>query len=275
MKKIIFLLTSLYVLTACHEDYKDWIMPASSQPQSDLKIDAQVAAAEPVDMTQTLGDSVQLFKPMTQTAESAETYKPMLCNGDKSQKISITCDNKGKVSTTDLRNAVMRLYGRSPKTHNVPIVVEVYKDFQGHGFKLLRDTHISITLPRPVIEKAYYYIGTLNGWSTTDKTYALTNGGKDPYLNPIFTVLLPVAKNDKGENVENWFKIAPASAYAAQDFWAGQIIGAETNGDGKAKGFFVTAAQAQAWCLPAKAGAKHIRLTFDMMEGSWDFSYVD
>ena len=58
-------------------------------------------------------------------------------------------------------------------------------------------------------ETAYYFVGWLNDWSTTDQTYPLT-----PLSDGLtWEITLPAA-GDGG-----WFKIAPASAYGQQDFW--------------------------------------------------------
>ena len=58
-------------------------------------------------------------------------------------------------------------------------------------------------------ETAYYFVGWLNDWSTTDQTYPLTplSDGQT------WEITLPAA----GDGC--WFKIAPASAYGQQDFW--------------------------------------------------------
>ena len=58
-------------------------------------------------------------------------------------------------------------------------------------------------------EAAYFFVGWLNDWSTTDHTYPLT-----PLSDGLtWEITLPAA----GDGC--WFKIAPASAYGQQDFW--------------------------------------------------------
>ena len=58
-------------------------------------------------------------------------------------------------------------------------------------------------------ETAYYFVGWLNDWSTTDQTYPLT-----PLSDGLtWEITLPAA------GYGCWFKIAPASAYGQQDFW--------------------------------------------------------
>ena len=59
-------------------------------------------------------------------------------------------------------------------------------------------------------ESAYYYVGWLNNWSTTDKSYPLTL--QDDGLTWEVTIPAP-------DGVSGWFKIAPASAYGKDDFW--------------------------------------------------------
>lgn len=60
-------------------------------------------------------------------------------------------------------------------------------------------------------EDAYYYVGWLNAWSTTDKSYPLTPKDDGQW----WEITLPATGNNHG-----WYKIAPASAYElVETFW--------------------------------------------------------
>lgn len=62
------------------------------------------------------------------------------------------------------------------------------------------------------IEKEYFYIGAANG-NNQSKAYPLSNGGKDPLENPVFTGVVPATGG------WHWFKIAPASAFNEDGSW--------------------------------------------------------
>lgn len=109
-----------------------------------------------------------------------------------------------------------------------------------------------------VIEPAYYYLGTL----ATNQTYKLTNGGGDPYDDPVFSVTIPAS----GEGW-HWFKIAPESAYDADGNidWGKEescicpLTGDDTALEGKCKNGKLS------WHLLEDDGAKFYTITVDVM----------
>lgn len=58
-------------------------------------------------------------------------------------------------------------------------------------------------------EETYYFVGWLNGWSTTDQSYPLTKQAD----GVTWEITIPAAGDD------GWFKVAPASAYGQDNFW--------------------------------------------------------
>ena len=115
------------------------------------------------------------------------------------------------------------------------------------------------------IDVAYYYVGATNGWSDSDKTYKLSNGGDDPYENPVFTCTVPAPFNEDGTRAENWFKIAPEAAYTSGNFWGG-LVGVKDNGDSSTSGTLVGPGDVGAFYQPASDGALYYRISINMME---------
>lgn len=128
---------------------------------------------------------------------------------------------------------------RPPTERQLPSVLVAYTTY---GTVVTRETanfNIVATLTAPEIEEAYYYIGASNDWSLTDKTYKFTRADESVsvYDDPVFTCVVPApyekdntgeyVKDENGDliRVDNWFKIAPESAYALDNLWDGKILG--------------------------------------------------
>ena len=123
------------------------------------------------------------------------------------------------------------------------------------------------------IEEAYYYVGAANGWSDSDKTYKFDNGGGDPYENPVFTVTVPAPYNEDGTRADNWFKIAPESAYTSGNFW-GTLIGVRENGDTSTEGNLAGPGDIGAFNQPASDGATMYRISINMLEQTYTITPI-
>ena len=130
------------------------------------------------------------------------------------------------------------------------------------------------------ISSAYYYIGTSNGWTPCDATYKLDNGGGDVYSNPVFSVVIPAMYDEySGGRVDNFFKICSQETMdlGADGFWNGNFIGKATNiADNEMSGYFVEDAYDHVFvfCIPAEIPADKYRLTFDMINRSYEFEAI-
>ena len=133
------------------------------------------------------------------------------------------------------------------------------------------DQTYSITPIKFKVESAYYYVGAINGWSESDKTYVFSNGGKDPLENPVYTCVVPAPYNEEGtERVDNWFKIAPESAYASGDFW-NNLFGVVNNGATSTSGELAFG-NVGAFCQPASDGAKFYRISINPKEMTYEIT---
>ncbi len=130
------------------------------------------------------------------------------------------------------------------------------------------------------ISSAYYYVGTSNGWTPCDATYKLDNGGGDVYSNPVFSVVIPAAYGEFGAGrVDNFFKICSQETMdlGADGFWNGDFIGKATNiSDHEMSGYFVEDAYDHvfSFVIPADIPADKYRLTFDMINRSYEFEAI-
>ncbi len=130
------------------------------------------------------------------------------------------------------------------------------------------------------ISSAYYYVGTSNNWTPCDATYKLDNGGGDVYSNPVFSVVIPAAYGEyTGGRVANFFKICSQETMdlGVNGFWNGNFIGKATNiVDHEMSGYFVEDAYARVFdfVIPAEIPADKYRLTFDMINRSYEFEAI-
>ena len=130
------------------------------------------------------------------------------------------------------------------------------------------------------ISSAYYYVGTSNGWTPCDATYKLDNGGGDVYSNPVFSVVIPAAYGEFGAGrVDNFFKICSQETMdlGVDGFWNGDFIGKATNiSDHEMSGYFVEDAYNRvfSFVIPADIPADKYRLTFDMINRSYEFEAI-
>ncbi len=249
-------------LASCSDNgYDDWGNPQSSLEDSARTVTLALAPAQPIDFATLKTDSVQLFVPVL-TAENGavNTYNVVLNNEDKTaSSAGLNANAQGFVSTADLQNAYYTLVGRKPVQRNITLDVTSYTKINGESVKEQGATTAALTADAPVIESKYYVTGNINGWSNTDTTYPVVNGGGDPYDDPIFTVTLPAT----GSDIE--FKLTPESGLGGD--WS-KCITATTDGtegkltDGNAGGNLV---------IKNVDGAKFYRVTFDLLNQTWSY----
>lgn len=249
-------------LTACSDNgYDDWADAQSSAQDAAKTVSLALAPAQAIDFSTLTADSVQLFVP-TVTAETGavNTYNVVLNNEDKTaSSAALNANAQGFVSTAELQSAYYALVGRRPIQRNIDLNVTSYTKINGESVKEEGTTTASLKASAPVIESKYYVTGNINGWSNTDTTYPVVNGGGDPYDDPIFTVTLPAT----GSDIE--FKLTPESGLGGD--WS-KCITATTDGtegkltDGNAGGNLV---------IKNVDGAKFYRVTFDLLNQTWSY----
>ncbi len=264
--------------TACVDDesYDDWSPAQQNENATDDQLAnvkfsaAQVSAIDFATLEDV--DSVTIFT-VSNSVDAVDasalktTYKVIL--GNSSEEIEAST---GKVATETLRSAIETAFGKAPVQRDLAATVVAYNTWNGISARNTSDITITATLTAPEIESAYYYIGATNGWSETDQTYKFTRADESVsvYDDPVFTCVVPAPfTTDETTGVtsraDNWFKIAPASAYELEDFWSGKLLGSATDGDESLKVSLINEG-AQACKQPATDGALKYKITLNMME---------
>ncbi len=261
MTKKIFLAIAFVasVLVSCTDDYKDWADPQTvGQPETVSFGDGSISTVGVIDFNSVTDEVVKVCNITAPTASNAD-FSPEYTITIGDQTFPINSD--GTMSAEDLQNYVVSLYGRRPVEHTVDAIVSMYLS---NGLTTVKTAtsevfHITVIPKAPEIESAYYITGSINGWDNNNTDYKLTNGGGDPYENPVFTVTIPAPAD--GGNVE--FKVTPASGIGGD--WSKCLAAAATEGrfnynnDG---GNFV---------IEAVEGTRFYVLTFNMLDQEWSY----
>lgn len=271
MKKILYTIGLCLLAASCSEDYTDWANPLTHAQKPIETSGLTVTAPEALDVATVTGESVQLFAPTLENQYDEVTYTATLTNEDGSKTVDVAVDKDGSVKVEDLQAAIRELYGPRPEERTVPYTVTAIAKKAGQAYKMTSSGTIKLTPQAPVIEAAYYYVGAANNWSDSDQTYKLVNGGGDVYDDPVFTVTIPAPKDGEGNRADNWFKIAPESAYTREEgFWGGDMVGAAQDGQSDLEGSFVVGKNdevARAFCVGSMYdGALYYRLEFNMLD---------
>lgn len=258
MKKLLYTLGLVCLVAACSEDYTDWADPQSNPSEEPSNVELAVEPAAAVDFATVEAETLQLFVP-TVTAEegTTTTYEAILANADGSRTIKIATDENGYALTEEVQAAVESLYGRRPVERIIPVTVIATSTLNGVSVRTQAETTFSATPNAPEIEDVYYLTGSLNGWNNSDTTYELSNGGVDPYENPVFTCTIPAGTGD----IE--FKVTPKSGLGGD--WSKCLTASDVEGK------FATNNAGGNLKITAVEGARYYRLTFDMMEQTWSY----
>lgn len=271
IKKILTGIVIIAGFTSCNEDFSDWLNPQSNA-QGELA--NEVLALQPtlasIDFAKEKGDSIQMFTTALKPS-SVELYDVVITGDTEDKTCTLTASPEGKVSVADLNKAVTSMYGLAPKTRDcvasvstnakvatVDGVVVAYMKAEPFKFTATPDA--------PVIEDAYYYIGSLG----TGTAYPLSNGGGDVYENPVFSVVVPAGQAGDW----HWFKIAPASAIKDGSIdWGleGTCLCAPAKDDTSMSGNYVIGGDKYSWHLVETdyPSAAYFRLAFNLLEGTY------
>ena len=272
MKKV-FLASLLFgaLFTACSndDDYNAGIAspqksdPTVTQSIGDITV-AKVATINLADVTDEKVKVADITLP-TPTSENAKLDSMEVCFFDENenQLTKTGIDTEGKISTEVLVNLIESTYGKRPVERNLFMGVLAYYTDNTQSFLLSSDLLTVTAIPEaPVIEDAYYLTGSINGWNNTDTTYKMTNGGADPYENPVFTMRIPAPAD--GSNVE--FKMTPESGLGGD--W-GQCLAA-----GAEEGKFNYGNNGGNLVITAVEGALFYDLTFNMLDQTWSYKAI-
>ena len=255
---------ALLGLTACTEDYKDWVPQTQpTQPATVTFGDGSVTEMGVIDLNNLAEgqQTVQVASIVAPTA-SAEGYAPIYTLNIGEETYAIDAD--GQMSAAELQEIVANIYGRKPVARDITATISMWISDGSTAVKTATSAPFTIkAIPQaPVIEAAYYLTGSINGWDNTDTTYKLTNDGSDPYTNPTFKLRIPAPED--GGNIE--FKMTPESGLGGD--WSGCLAAGSEDGKfsyNNAGGNLV---------ITADPDALFYDLTFNMLDQTWKVTPV-
>lgn len=255
-KKIFFSMAALAMLTACNGDYTDWADPQHNDEPATVSFgNGSVTEVGLIDLNELNGQPSVAVCQIVAPTSSAEGFVPeyKITLGDKTFDI----DANGQMAFADLNNYVHDTYGYNPVEHDVTAVLTMWLNNGSAAVKTVSAPFtVKVIGVAPVIEEAYYLVGTMNGWNNTNTDYCLVNGGGDVYEDPVFSITVPAPADGSGLQ----FKVFPKSSLGN---WDGCLANSEEEGKfnrNNAGGDFV---------VDAVEGAKFYVITFNMLEGTW------
>ena len=258
MKKILSVMSMALLLAGCTDDYKDWAQPFQNGPEEPVSASISVSPAAAIDFATITDETVKLFNASVSNPEGADAkYTVVMTNEDGSKEQAISIDENLYAKTSEVESAVNFLWGRRPVARTIPLKVTAYVNVNGVAIAATGNTTLTATPNAPVIEEAYYITGTVNGWDNTNTDYELSNGGGDPYENPIFTVMIP---GDK-VTADIEFKVTPKSGLGGD--WSKCLTASDK------EGAFATNNAGGNLKVAYVKGAKFYRIQFDMMNQTW------
>lgn len=262
IKKILFALACVGTLTACNEDFKDWADPQTNpEPNAVSFGNGSVKEVGVIDMANLAdGQSMVKVADITAPTASSESYAPKykLTLSD----VTYDIEQNGEISVEDLAAFLKNHNILRPVETPISAFVEMWESNGKTAIKTATSGTFNVTVKpeAPVIEDAYYFTGTVNGWNNADTSLEFTNGGGDVYENPVFTCKVPC------DGSEIQFKVTPKSGIGGD--WSKCLGASETEGQflmNNAGGNFV---------IPANAAAKFVEISFDMMSLTWSYKYL-
>ena len=273
MKKLAFymsLIVTGLLMAACNEDFKDWAIQKTYLPEDAITIPgytASAASAAGIDLNAETGETVQLVNlsgaalPEGYLLTGVRAYLVPADNTTAEPVILEAANAEGYFNVTDLQEAVVKFYGIRPtaRTFKAHIYADAIKDGQSALIDA-GEIELILTPIAPIIEEAYYVTGNINGWDNNNTTYEVSNGGKDPYENPVYVVVIPAASD--GGNVE--FKLTPKSGLGGD--WSECIAAGEA-------GKFNYHNNGGNLVIEAD-GSAYYRVIFNMLEQTWSATPV-
>lgn len=202
-------------------------------------------------------------------------------------KVTQTADTVYTVSVSpdDLNGAFVEAVSKGPKAKEIALRyrLETKIDNQiayvGGTGKYYGPYKMTVT-PFPsqlVIEKAYYVLGTINGWSVAEAK-KLSHSDENQYDDPVFTIKVDITPDQAKDGW--WWKIVPQSTFSTGD-WVnanGGQFGVATNGDEAMKGALVGMTVDAEGKVTLEPGAGCVKeagqwlLSINLEEGTYEFS---
>ncbi len=256
------------LLTGCNEDFNtDVAAPQAWEQEAAAEaLGFSTKAVATVDLGATTADSVQVCTftvPTGATAFEMTFFKDITLGGNPVTK-TLKMSKDGKVAKSELQDLLVSFYGRRPVERGMQAEGQVVVLNNGQAIRAKAAAVEVKAIPEaPVIESAYYVVGTNNGWNFQDGSGKFAHSGKDVYEDPVFVATIEAPVKADGTREDFWFKIAPQSVLESGD--GATALGVVKNGDESLEGTLVNT-DAGAFKMPASDGAKYYKIELNMLE---------
>lgn len=209
MKKLLYIAAAaLFGLTACTEDYKDWVpQQQPTQPKTVTFGSGSITEVPTVDLNNLAeGQTMVKIASITAPTSTDESYTPIYTLNIGDQQYDL--DAEGQMSAEELQAIISEQFGRRPIEQEITATVSMWITNGATTIELATsDPFVIKAIPQaPIIEPVYFITGNVNGWDNSDTSLPLTNGGGDVYEDPVFTCMIPALE---GTAIE--FKVTPQS----------------------------------------------------------------
>ena len=279
MKNILYTIGAVLLLASCTDDYKDWADPQIiDQPVTVSFGDGSISGVDVIKFADfTEGQQAVKVCNITAPSSSDGSFSPnyMITIGEKTFPLAAD----GTMSLNDLVSFVEGQFGKEPTQHDIDATVSAWLG-NGQTFVKMATSgvfKVSVLPDGPVIENAYYYVGSANGWSGQE--FKLVNGGGDAYADPVFSVIVPAVGGD------HWFKILPESAFSLDNIWdSPSVVGVYTNGTSDLTGSLIVSKNgddsegsgANSWCLKeSEFPAVAYKISINMMDFTYEITPIN
>lgn len=278
IKKIVLGMALLMSMASCTEDFTDWASPQSNPQEEKVAFgDGNVTAVDLIDFANIADDQTEVkVCDITAPTVTNDGYKPSygLILSASNEILSLSED--GKMSVSALKDYVVNTYGKAPTERSMDANVIMW---ESNGTSTVRVNtsdkfQIKAKLVAPVIANSYYIVGGTLDWagSAASKEQKFNHSATNVYDDPVFTITIPAA-----EGADTWFAIGSeeaCDAIANENDWSkllGTKMGNGQNGINETEVMDIRANLGNdgSFCVPASYGAKYIKVTINMMDGTY------
>lgn len=153
--------------SACTEDYKDWAEPTSPADPGTVTVSFTPSGVSALDLRGMTADSVVAFNPNLAIAGATEvstTYDVVIYNANKTDSVTITGDEQGRVRRSDLQGAIIALYGNIEQARQATMNITANSLVDGimvHSRAL--DVPVTVTPQQQELPPVWYILGNCIG----------------------------------------------------------------------------------------------------------------
>lgn len=260
---------------ACGEDNGSWTDPTALQSETALTLGkCGVQGTKLIDFSQ-IPDGTRQVKVCSLTPPApSRGFSPSRYDIFIENRLQAPLTAEGMMDYQTLRAFAIDTFTLRPSERMLSAYVRAYLT---DGSLTTHTDSPSFTFgvrpEGPLIETAYYYVGTYTGWNSADESLPMSNGGAGPYDNPVFTITVPAPRHQNGERADNAFCLMPVSVLSGDygsDF-RNYLVGPATDEpQSTALTGSITVGQGDGpvpqFLQPAADGASYYRITVDFLQ---------